>query len=156
MQITMKTPDFKAKTDAVRAMAAKISEYRQAATFEIMQEVQAKMQQPGAAPTYPIQWDSEKQRRKVFAILREQGGPPYKRTGDYEKSWKIEAVSNGVRLYSNSPATPFVGGNAFGLVRSSIHTGRWQLTHDALQDGFAKMRDAHIEATRRAIMDSHT
>lgn len=155
MRITMKTPDYKVKTDEVRAMAGKIAEYRQAATLEVMQEVQVKMQQPGAAPTYPIQWDSERQRRAFFATNGFGGGIPHQRTGAYEDSWKIEPLANGVRLFSNSPATPFVGGNAFGLVRSGIHAGRWQLTQDALKDGFSKIGAAHLEATKRAIHDSH-
>ncbi len=155
MKITLKTPDYQARTAQVRALGAKIAEARQAATIVIAQDMQKTMRQPGESPTHPIQWDSPKQRSAFFATNGFGGGIPHKRTGEYEKSFKIEAIGSGVKFYSDSPALPFVGGNAFGLVRSGIHTGRWVLLQTAVQDGLSRMKQAHIDATKKAIMESY-
>lgn len=155
MQITIKTPDFAAKTAAVRAMAQRIAEYRQAATVQVVEEMKTAMQQEGAPSTSPVQWDSERQRRAFFATNGFGGGIPTVRTGEYQAGWKIEPLPNGARFYNDSPGNQHISGGTFGLVQSNIHKGRWQLLQPVLQAGFAKLKDAHIEATRRAIMDSH-
>lgn len=67
-------------------------------------------------PTYPLRWKSEKQRRYVMAKLRKAGNLPYKRTGKFQKSWKVTAVkdkSGGVISVSNdSGITEYVAGSS--------------------------------------------
>ena len=155
MQITIKTPNFDAKTAAVRAMAPKIAEYRQAATVKVAVEMQTKMQEPGEPSTSPVHWDSDRQRRKVMAMLREQGNIPYERTYKYQEGWKIEPLDNAVRFYNDTPGNQHISGGAFGLVQSNIHKGRWPLLNPVLQEGFRRLKEEHIEATKRAIHDSH-
>jgi hypothetical protein len=154
MQITIKTPGFEAQNEQMRRMSDRIKIERQAASMGIAIDMQKAMQQPGTSPTHPIKWDSERQRRAFFATNGFGGGIPHVRDGSYENSFKIEPLPDGVKFFSNTKALPFVGGNAFGLVRSGIHAGRWQLFQPVLQDGFSRLKQAHVDATQYAIRES--
>lgn len=37
----------------------------------------------------PFRWSSDRQRRAAFAKMREQGGPPYRRTQQLRKGWEL-------------------------------------------------------------------
>lgn len=82
-------------------------------------------------PRYPIQWDSEKQRRAFFATKGFGGGIPSRRSGKYEGSWKVrrnpssDRKREGFSLYSNVTYAKYVGGDAYGNRQSNIHRGRW-------------------------------
>lgn len=153
MQVTIKTPGFEASTEEMRRLSERINIERQAASMGIALDMQEAMSKPGEPSTSPVKWDSERQRRAYYATNGFGGGIPYRRTGDYENSFKIEPLPNGVRFYSDSSALPFVGGSPFGLVRSGIHKGRWQLLQPVIEEGFSRLKEAHVKATKIAIQE---
>jgi len=102
-----------------------------------MLDIQRQMQAEGKPVTYPIQWDSDKQRRFVMAKLSEEGNLPYQRTGAYQRGWKVTSLPNGFALTNQHPAGAIGGtlgsspsAQGFGNVslkswQSKIHRGRW-------------------------------
>lgn len=68
-----------------------------------------------AKPKYPIEWQSEKQRRAFFATNGFGGGIPYKRTGKLTRSWYAWVRRDGNRIdltvANNAPYAPFVVGD---------------------------------------------
>lgn len=95
----------------------------------------------GDAPTYPIKWDSEKQRRAFFATDGFGRGIPTKRTGEYTSGWKIESVTNGYRLTNEAKHSKYVGGDAYGVVHSGIHAGRWKVYRDVVDEQIQTLPD---------------
>ena len=95
---------------------------------QALTNAQYELQQPGSPPTYPINWDSEKQRRAYFATKGFGAGIPYQRTGAGTQGWTV--VKTGYKLeraytLSNKKAyTQYVWGDAEGK-QSKIHRGRW-------------------------------
>lgn len=103
-------------------------------------DVQSEMKVAGKPVTYPIQWDSEKQRRYVMWKLSKEGNLPYKRTGAYQAGWRLEKMVDGYALSNKHPAGA-IGGTWDGkgiTWQSKIHRGRWpvvaKLVFDALSD----------------------
>lgn len=126
--------------------------------FAAMQKAQRIMQTPGKKIGYPVNWDSQKQRRAYFATNGFGAGIPYRRTGAYEKSWYIRRNPRGQRkdvgysLISNSPAAKWVGGSADGTGQSWIHFDRWSLVREAVERAFSKLPqeiESHIQMTIR-------
>ena len=126
----------------------------------IGQDVLVLMQQPGLEPTYPINWDSERQRRAFFATNGFGGGIPYKRKGRYEAGWKALPIQAGVEVLNEEGAARWVGGTVTGGDTpasggpSRIHKSRWPEFHDAAatvlakwqEDGWAALGQAFVEA----------
>lgn len=99
--------------------------------YKAAKEIQRRMNKPGRKITYPVQWDSEKQRRAFFATDGFGRGIPTVRTNRYIKSWKVKKAKAGYTLSNRSPAARYIGGRAKGSGQSKIHKGRWPLFRDA-------------------------
>lgn len=96
------------------------------------------MREPGKPITYPVQWDSEKQRRAFFATNGFGAGIPYKRTGAYVAGWTKTELPNGWQVSNQHPAGAIggtlqgkpsllaQGGSALSTWQSRIHRGRWK------------------------------
>lgn len=89
--------------------------------------------------SYPIKWDSEKQRRAFFATNGFGKGIPYKRTG--QTVWTVNSsFTNEVDLFAPHPAGP-----VFGLMpngawwQSNIHRGTWPVLRKVLYEEIAKL-----------------
>lgn len=93
-----------------------------------LEQAQKFMQEPGKRITYPVQWDSDKQRKYVMALLRESGNLPYQRTGAYVGAWTLLAQRKPVRveLSNASPSAEYMCGKR----QSRIHQGRWNVLAD--------------------------
>lgn len=48
-----------------------------------------KLRKEPGAPDYPIDWTSDRQRKKVMALLRENGNLPYQRTHQLSQGWDV-------------------------------------------------------------------
>lgn len=100
---------------------------------ETVDRIQEKMQQPGKPVRYPINWDSEKQRRAYFATDGFGAGIPYRRTNARPQGWKQRPLPNGVELANREKGALFLYGRASGAdlgpgkKQSNIHKGRWPL-----------------------------
>lgn len=94
---------------------------------------------PAPKPSYPINWDSEKQRRAFFATDGFGGGIPYSRTGKGSKGWRVEETPEGGRLFNPYPQAVYVFGDENGNKQSRIHKGRWPLAKKTIDDLRKKM-----------------
>jgi hypothetical protein len=115
-------------------LGAEIPRIGQRRIYNTMLRVRSRLRQPAPRPRYPISWDSERQRRFVMALLREQGGPPYRRSGRYEKGWNIVKTGTGYRIENNTPGALHIGGDHSGHGQSRIHEGRWPLFQRVVED----------------------
>lgn len=106
---------------------------------KVVELITEDMREPGSPVTYPIQWDSEKQRRFVMAKLKKDNDLPYTRKGDYVQGWTKTPISNGWEISNKHPAgaiggtlkgTPSLiaqGGIAMTTWQSKIHRSRWKV-----------------------------
>lgn len=83
-----------------------------------------RMAEEGAPVQYPIQWDSEKQKRAVIAKLAREGNLPYRRTQRYVRGWKVVRMGNKYEVLNPVEYAAWVGGMANGW-HSSVFAGRW-------------------------------
>lgn len=90
---------------------------------QLATNVKERMSEDGKPVRYPIDWDSQKQRRAFFATKGFGKGIPYRRSNRYRLGWNMERGRFGVRLQNQSPAGA-VGGLTSGW-QSKIHRGRW-------------------------------
>lgn len=134
------------KTELPRVGAARM--------YAAMQRAQTELRKPGKRPTYPIKWETERQRRAYFATNGFGGGIPSHRTGKYEKGFQIRRNTNGYALFNRTPYTKYVGGSADGTGQSFIHLDRWVLIRDAVDRAVRRLpqdvrEDVFMVARRR-------
>lgn len=91
--------------------------------FETAMRVKERMSETGKEITYPVQWDSPRQRAAFFATNGFGHGIPYVRKNVYELSWRVERFPFSTKVTAPHPAGA-VGGMPFGW-QSRIHRGRW-------------------------------
>lgn len=130
--------DSRAAMQKIRAIFDKSEE----AALETLGETAAKivqdMREPGKPITYPVQWDSEKQRRAFFATDGFGKGIPYVRTGAYQRGWTKSDLPHGFQVSNQHPAGAIggtltgapslaaVGRSSLSTWQSKIHRGRWK------------------------------
>ena len=92
--------------------------------YDALLRVQKRLKQPGKPITYPVKWDSLKQRRDFFATNGFGRGIPLSRTGGYQKGYMIRRLPNGHELEKSPPRMPSMSaGMRDGGRQSSIHDG---------------------------------
>ena len=112
--------------------------------LETVVRIKSRVAVEGAPVRYPVQWDSEKQRRAYFASNGFGKGIPYQRTGRTRLSWQEERTPFGANLRGEHPA-----GAVFGTPsgwQSRIHRTRWVYLLDVLFDELSRIPD---EISRR-------
>lgn len=104
---------------------------------QVMRNAQYELQQPAPPPTYPINWDSEKQRRAFFATAGFGAGIPYNRSGRYNAGWVVEKTGMGVQraytLRHKWNKAKHVGGDYKGGGQSRIHRNRWVIAANVVR-----------------------
>lgn len=134
---------LQSNVDTVKRELRAFFDRSEKAAKEILGETAAQitedMREPGKPVEYPVQWDSEKQRRAFFATDGFGKGIPYTRTGAYANGWKKEELPNGFSVSNQHPAgaiggtlsgAPSLlaqGGTSLRTWQSKIHRGRWKL-----------------------------
>ena len=88
-QITVKVVGADIVRPGLQDLEAQIPKIGRKGIYDMMVRVRSRLAQKPRRPSYPINWDSEKQRRYVLALLRRKDNLPYKPTGRYEANWKI-------------------------------------------------------------------
>jgi hypothetical protein len=120
-----------------RKMAALIDQLIKAGVESMRQvtfNVRKRMSAEGKPVTYPVQWDSERQRRYV---MWKQKGQPYRRTNRYRFGWREELQPYRATLHNAHPAGA-IGGLPSGW-QSRIHRGRWPHLLTVLFEELAKV-----------------
>jgi hypothetical protein len=112
---------------------------------ETVEEIRREMSVEGKPVTYPIQWDSERQRRAYFATNGFGRGIPYVRQGSYIRGWQVRSFPEGYELSNKHPAGA-VGGTmpSSNPWQSRIHKNRWNniftVTSNALRKLSSRVR----------------
>ena len=120
--------NFKLVRRNVENLKLAIPKIGRATIDDVAHEIQRRMSKSGKKITYPVHWDSIKQRIKVIIlILRKQGYLPYERTDELPKGWKVDRLEKGSRIYNTRKGSKYVYGNMRGKGQSRIHQGRWPL-----------------------------
>lgn len=108
-----------------------------------MVNIRKAMKQPGSKPTYPIQWDSDRQRKAYFASNGFGGGIPTRRGREYIKGWQVIRTEAGYDVGNPLTHAKYIGGTArSGRTQSKIHRGRWPLFVDAVTKYLGKLPKA--------------
>jgi len=96
--------------------------------YDTAVEIRKKMKEPGKKPTYPIQWDSVRQRKAFFASDGFGRGIPTRRSGEYLRGWKVIKREDGYDVGNPLAHSKYISGTARSTSRQSrIHRGRWNL-----------------------------
>lgn len=118
---------------------------------DTVSEIIGLMQEEGKPVTYPIKWDSDRQRKAFFASDGFGGGIPHVRTGAYVQGWQKTELPDGYQMSNKSPAGAIGGtikgtlsGDAIGGVslqswQSKIHRGRWRSILPTVLDKVANL-----------------
>lgn len=109
----------------------------QEALLETAEAVNERMSIEGDPITYPVQWDSERQKRAYYATDGFGAGIPYQRTQTYINSGVVTAKPYGAQYFRPHPAGA-IGGTLKGW-QSSIHVGRWTYLPGAIEIEVAKL-----------------
>jgi hypothetical protein len=149
---------IRVKGDLVRKglqdLGAEIPRVGRQQIYFTMRRIKARMSKAGKKPSYPIKWDSEKQRKAFFASDGFGHGIPTRRTGTYINGWTIEPITNGYKMVNQADYAKFLGGDAYGAVHSGIHIGRYEILRDVTEEEVANLpkeiEDQIVMVARRA------
>ena len=110
--------------------------------------VQKRMNVEGDEITYPVQWDSAKQRRAFFATNGFGKGIPYQRTFASASTWQVQTFASGVSLSAPHPAGAVSGMPNRNFWQSRIHRGRWPWLKTELYAELARLPAEIMEALK--------
>lgn len=133
-QITVKVVGADIVRQGLQDLEAQIPKIGRKGIYDMMVRVRSRLAQKPRRPSYPINWDSEKQRRYVLALLRRKDNLPYKPTGRYESNWKIIKRERGYMLENNAPMARYLSGDYTGAGQSNIHAGRRLVFMDVVDE----------------------
>lgn len=132
-QITLRVKGAKVVRKGLENLRTKWPLVSRQRLYDAAREIVRRMKKPGKNITYPVQWDSDKQRRAYFATDGFGHGIPYTRTGKHQAGWKVLKTKAGDYIAVNkSLVAKYISGGADGLGQSKIHEGRWTLLRDAV------------------------
>lgn len=115
------------------------------------------MRRAGAAVTYPIHWDSIKQKIAVILKLMREGNLPYQRTNAYINAWlfrkfafgyQVENIGHKAVFMAGTPSGSGIGGKVTATGQSHIHEGRWPLIRVVLDSVVARLPQSILRAMR--------
>ena len=122
------------------------------------EEVTRIMKRPGLPPSYPINWDSIKQKVAVIIKLKKRGELPYKRKNAYVNAWENRPIEGGYQSENIGHQALFLAGSVSGeypgavRVQSSgqshIFAGRWRLIKPVVASVLARMPKVLLENLR--------
>lgn len=123
--------------------------------YNVMTRSKKRLSKPGDRPTYPIPWDSIKQKIKVLILLKTVLHElPYRRRNIYVKAFKIVKEKDGYSLENDSDRAQFMGGDADGQGQSRIHRGRWPVIREVIDEEFEKLPRAVVRHIQLVAKES--
>jgi hypothetical protein len=124
IQISVKVTNGKLVRQGLEKLDQEIPKIGQQRIYNTMLRIRRRLATPPRRPWYPLDWDSDRQRRFVLAMLRKRGSLPYRPTGRYEKNWHIVKQKAGYSIENTSSFARYASGSASGEGQSHIHEGR--------------------------------
>lgn len=101
--------------DAARSAPKLTSVAYNRALVGVRRQILDAFQKEPGAPSYPLRWKSDRQRKFVMAKLRREGNLPYRRTGKLLDSYEVTLIAdeNGgvLQVTNKSPNAVFVVGD---------------------------------------------
>ena len=133
-------------------LAAEIPQVGRLGVYRTAQRIVSRLKQPGSPISYPVHWDSDKQRVAFFASGGFGRGIPTVRSGETNGAWTLTSLSNGYEIDNQSSGSLFVYGDLFGRGQSLIHKDRWPLFKDVVDDEVGNLPDDVGAELRTAII----
>lgn len=155
----MPSVEIQIETERVEQLLVTVSNGLEMVTSAIIHDqlvaAQQEMQVEGDPIEYPVQWDSERQRRAYFATNGFGHGIPYHRTGAYVNAWQMEqrvyAGGSETRLYNDAPPAIYITGSVLGERQSRIHRGRWEMFVRIVQKYREQITTAFVDAVNKVL-----
>jgi hypothetical protein len=123
--------------------------------YRTMKRISKRLQKPGAPIFYPVNWDTDRQRKAFFATEGFGRGIPTGRSGDYQQGWRIvEKLPRGYEMTNRAEGARFIGGDFEGQGQSRIHMERWPLVFEILNEEIGKLPD-DVSAELRIYAAGH-
>lgn len=155
VQLTVKVTGAEIVRKGLADLAAEVPKIARKDIYDMMVKVRGIMRTPGHPPTYPIRWDSDRQRRYVMAMLRAADNLPYRRSNALPSGWNIESKDKGYRLYNDAKAAVYVYGNYEGARQSAIHQSRWPVAQEVVEGFITELpptMEQHITYYGRQVL----
>lgn len=156
VQLSVKATGAEVVRKGLADLEAAVPKIARKDIYDMMRAALKTLRTPGKRITYPVKWDSERQRRYVLALLRSQNNLPYRRTDELPRGWTIEKLDKGYRLYNPSSAAVYVYGDFEGARQSRIHQQRWPLTQEIVEkeiQGLPPLIEQHISYYGRQVLE---
>lgn len=136
----------------LRTAVPKIGKFR---AEEAAADIAHRMSKPGRKVTYPINWDSLKQKiRVIILIMKKQGFLPYVRTHSHERGWKVEKNARGAKTYNNVRGSKWLYGTMRSRRQSNIHIGNWLILRD-IYDAVMNTLPKKVQESLRKVPKAH-
>lgn len=114
-------------TSALQEIGVEVVPLTRREIFNSLLAVRNKLTFSPPRPTYPINWDSERQRRAFFASGGFGGGIPTRRTGRHQRAWRVVRALGGYAIENPEPSAVYLYGDEDSRGQSRIHQNRWPL-----------------------------
>lgn len=125
---------------------------------EFSEEIRRIMSRPGLPVTYPIEWDSEKQKWFVIRKLEEEGNLPYRRTNAHSMGWVSEPINGGYMTANIGHQAVFLYGTPTGQFAGAVHVqpsgqshifkDRWRLVRPVVEAVLSKLPKGVLDRLR--------
>jgi hypothetical protein len=132
-------------------LAAETPKIGRETIYTQLKDARTEMSKPAKPITYPVNWDSQKQRIKFFASDGFGKGIPYTPTGKSSRSWVIERRDNGWTFKNTYGPAKYLFGSATGEKQSNIHKGRRPVFREVMDKYIAKLPAAITDNLRKFI-----
>jgi hypothetical protein len=152
INITSTTQDAIKK---LQAIPGKLNRAADKTLKSASEEVVRIMKRPGRLPTYPIPWDSLKQKIAVIIKLKKRGELPYRRKNAYVNGWQNLKTESGYESENIGHQALFMAGAVSGTYPGAVHVtstgqshiqaGRWRLVKPVVDAVLARMPQKLIE-----------
>jgi len=131
----------------VDEIIAKVKRAGKKSLADVVENIRVRMSEEGKPITYPVKWDSDKQRKAFFATDGFGRGIPTTRTDNYRLGWKVDSMPNGFLLSNKHPAGA-IGGMPDSGWQSRIHRGRWNYLPKIVGQELKKLIPSVLENLR--------
>jgi len=146
--------DGKLVKQGLQKLSKKIPEIGRNQIYQVVLRSRTRMRKPAPRPTYPIPWDSLRQKIKVLIILRYSlGGPPYRRTDTYRNSFVIQKLQQGYALTNESDRATHLTGDAEGVGQIRMARGRYLIMRKVIDEEMLKLPSAVVEHIKIAAAE---
>ena len=119
-------------------LGAEVPKIGKQTIYSRLEIAKRELNKPAKKITYPVNWDSEKQKIAYFASGGFGKGIPYISTGK-SRNWVLEALDRGWKLINKFAAAVYLFGDNLGNRQSNIHAGRRPIFRDVVEKQVSRL-----------------